>query len=157
MKEEWKVVKGYPDYEITKAGIVRRIKTKKIMTYWINPNTGVVHVSIYGSTGQALKSVARLVLSTFGDEDITHRIVKHKDDNKLNVHFDNLFSITTHEHRMKQEAFRKITKVKVVETGEVFSSVAKCAHAFEAAAQDIRCCLNNSMLTYAGYHFIEVK
>ena len=48
---------------------------------------------------------------------------------------------------------RKITEIKIVETGEVFKSIADCARHINGSGGNISNCLNGKISTYKGYHF----
>lgn len=48
---------------------------------------------------------------------------------------------------------RKITPVRIVETGKVFASIADCARHLNGSGGNISNCLNGKLESYKGYHF----
>lgn len=84
MKEIWKKVVGFENYEVSNKGKVRNIKTNYILKPWII-NSGYEQVSI----GIANVLVHRLVAMTFIPTD-SYSIVNHIDNNKLNNCVENL-------------------------------------------------------------------
>ena len=48
---------------------------------------------------------------------------------------------------------RKITPVRIIETGKVFASIADCARHLNGSGGNISNCLNGKLESYKGYHF----
>ena len=85
MTTEWKVIKEYPQYEISKDGEVRKTDTKKILKQRISTRGDLV-VRI----GRNDTLVSRLLGLTFIPNPYNYNLVFHKDKNKLNNSLDNL-------------------------------------------------------------------
>lgn len=82
MKEEWRVIKGFPLYQISNMG---RVKTEKQLLKTSKNNHGYCRVSLYNAGVMKSCRVHRLVLSAFvGESDLA---VNHKNaiktDNRL--------------------------------------------------------------------------
>jgi hypothetical protein len=48
-------------------------------------------------------------------------------------------------------------KVEIVETGEVFESLAECARAINGSISAISLCVNGKQNTYRGLHFKRIE
>lgn len=90
MKEEWKVVNGYPMYEVSNLGRVRNRKTYRILNQSIQSSGNAI---VCLSNGGKIKtfSICRLILETFSPcDDMENLIIKYKDGNKSNNILNNL-------------------------------------------------------------------
>lgn len=100
--EEWKIINGYENYEVSNFGRVKNNKTGKILAQSHN-NKGYLKISLRDSSSkQHTFLVHRLVSLYFLDppsqelQDASTKtkdkkvLVNHKDGNKLNNHIDNL-------------------------------------------------------------------
>lgn len=93
MKEEFKTIIGFPDYQISNLGNVKRLKDNKIMNQYNNGHNYMV---------VCLKSkmmyVHRLVAKVFIDNLEDKKQVNHKDGNPSNNNLDNLEWCTASEN-----------------------------------------------------------
>lgn len=95
MKNEiWKAVKGYPNYEVSNKGRVKRLKTKKfknerVLTQSTN-TTGRKFVHFTNGDKQDKHLVHRLVAEAFLGKCPEGMIVAHCDGNHLNNDLENL-------------------------------------------------------------------
>lgn len=89
MKEVWKEIIEYPNYQVSDNGRIRNIKTNKILKPSVNSN-GYLRVTL-SKNGKAKQfSVHRLVAGAFIPNDSNYPQVNHKDENKQNNNINNL-------------------------------------------------------------------
>lgn len=87
--------------------------------------------------------------------------VGHKDDNPKNNNVDNLYWCTraqnlNTEHFREAQKNKQFTKVRCVETGEVFKNMRKAAEAIGKHYYGINLCLLGKQQTCGGYHWERV-
>lgn len=109
---EWHTISSYPNYEITKSGLIRHKKFKKIKSVYLN-YSGYKMISINNDGKPRPERVHRLLMETFVENPECKPNVNHKNGNKQDNRFSNL-EWCTHKENM-QHAFR--TKL-VNNTGE---------------------------------------
>ena len=105
MKEVWKQIENYPDYEVSNLGRVKSLKNgrEKILKNRLN-NNGYYHVTLFNNNRYADKGVHQIVAIAF----LNHIprgykfVVNHKDLNKLNNCVDNLEVVTARENCNKK-------------------------------------------------------
>lgn len=96
--ETYKLIKGFPLYEISNYGNVRNAKTKKIRKQQITTN-GYLRVTLYNkSIKRYTFFVHRLVWLNFVGDIPNGLQINHKDENKTNNHLDNLELLTPKEN-----------------------------------------------------------
>ena len=96
--EIWKVVKDYPDYEVSNKGRVRSYKCGYL--HFLKPGKrlpGYLHVVLANKKGSFNKSVHILVLEAFIGLRPNNLVANHKDGIKTNNNFNNLEWITKSE------------------------------------------------------------
>lgn len=132
MKELFKVVCHYPDYEISNCG---RVKTKsrsvrythsvtrkehfrktkeRFLKVYLNNRTGYKFVQLYNNGKAKNYNIHRLVAENFISNELMLDVVNHIDGNKHNNRFDNLEWCTNkynHEHAVKTGLIAKGEKV----------------------------------------------
>jgi len=95
--EDYKPIEGFPEYFISKDGVVYSSKTNRILrsALW---NSGYLSVNL--SSNGVLKSLSihRLVAVAFCENKYKKDIVNHKDGNKLNNNYKNLEWVTRTEN-----------------------------------------------------------
>lgn len=84
--EQWKEVRGHPDYEINNYGKVRNKETLVSLKPRLNRNGGYLRVRLDGKEC----CIHRLVFETFFDTDTTNVKIKHLDGDHFNNHLGNL-------------------------------------------------------------------
>lgn len=160
--EIWKTIDAFPNYSVSNEGRVRKDTTGKILV--ATPDSrGYPALSLKDETGWHTKPVHRLVAKAFIDNPYEKRSVNHIDGNKSNNHISNLEWITDSEnmlhayttglkHRPDYAGSPKVA-VRIVETGEVFSSVGECARVIGGDQAHIFNCLSGRYRTHRGYHY----
>src|SRR5690242_12338250 len=95
--EQWKVVAGFPDYEVSTYGNVRTNKRHHILAGTRSKGYHAVHM--YGAEGKKTINVHRLVAAAFIKNPLNKKCINHKngikDDNRVEnlewaTHADNL-------------------------------------------------------------------
>ena len=165
--KEWRNVteSEYKKYEVSNDGKVRNSETGHILKPGLNPNGyPIVVLSHNGIT--KTRTVHRLIANAFyGDHE--GFVVDHIDGDKTNNKLENLEFCTSGENnRRAYEKGLKMPihtyaqpnnkKVKVIETGEVYSSINECARAIGANRRHIQDCLRGELKSHRGYHYEEV-
>lgn len=129
---EWHTINSYPDYEITKSGLIRHIKQKKIKSVYLN-DAGYKMVSINRNGKSRPERVHRLLMETFVDNPDCKPHVNHKNGNKLDNSFSNLEWCTNVENnnhalalklidnRGEKNGQAKLTELKVKEIKTLLS------------------------------------
>lgn len=88
----WVPAHGFPHYEVSDTGYVRKVGSTKVVL--LRPTDGNYMVRLRTADGGgygALRSIAKLVLQSFGVEEPWGYIPKHHDGNKLNNALENLY------------------------------------------------------------------
>lgn len=86
----WKIVEEFPNYEVSKDGIVRNRKTLRELAVHTNkPGYSFCRLSKNGKVSNV--SLHRIVLCTWDKrENMEEMVVNHKDGNKKNNNLENL-------------------------------------------------------------------
>jgi len=111
MKEIFKTIPNYPDYQVSNLGRVKSLKQgkEKILKHRIV--SGYPYVTLF-KKGRNHFHVHRLVMMTFVDTS-NGMIVNHKDSNKLNNRLDNL-EYVTYRQNSQHGYSRKNTQSKYI-------------------------------------------
>ena len=97
MKEIFKVIEEYPEYEVSNHG---RIRYKNKIINESTDQNGYKYFCIYNDAGDKLidgKRIHRQVANAFLPNNNNEQIVKHRDDNKENNNVNNLYYYTLPE------------------------------------------------------------
>ena len=101
MQERWKIAAGFPWYEVSSHGRIRRAGTGRMLRLPTN-TSGYFHIGLYREEGRKHVLVNRLVLLTFLGPQPTGKQCSHKDGNRKNNRIENLEWATKLENeRMK--------------------------------------------------------
>ena len=165
-KELWKDIDGFPGYQVSNKGRVRSFKdfhgniTDKfrIITPVINKD-GYYELTLYTSEHmKTTKRIHRLVANAFLGEH-PGLVVNHIDGIKSNNHINNLEFVTA-EHNStlaSQTGLYKTKPVRIIETGEEFDSVKKCAAALNSHPSDISHVMSGKRKSLKGLTFEYVN
>ena len=108
-----------------------------------------------GAVSGSTTYVHRMVAETWIDNPNHYTDVNHINGNKDDNSVENLEWVTHSEnirHAMRT-GLLKVTPVRIVETGEVFESIAECARRIGGDPSLISHCLAGRQSTHRGYHF----
>ena len=150
MKEEYRDIKGFPNYQVSNLGNVRNSK-------------------------RTTRKINRLVVEAFLPEDPNRKDINHKDGNKKNNNVTNLERCTksenmrhAFEHKLVKTEGRKPTygmrgkknpnggaqrPIRVIETKKVYKNMAVCARELGIRDRSICDCLKGRQKSHHGYHF----
>lgn len=90
MKEEWKIIENFEDYQVSNYGNVRSLKRKRIII--LNPRLsadGYLRVSLSKNGKSYENRIHQLVINHFGAKE-KKETVNHIDGNKKNNNINNL-------------------------------------------------------------------
>ena len=155
LKETWKVIKGFPNYEVSTYGNVRNIKTKKMLKPFKN-NYGYLQVQLFNNGKSQKLFVHVLVSKAFlpdtgrnpdGTIMIGHHQVNHRDECKIN---NNLLNLEWCDSRYNnyhsdvskkaQEASKK--QVQCIESGVIYESAYDAERKLNLRKKSISCQLS---------------
>ena len=168
IKERWKEIEGFPNYEVSDQGRVRNKKTGCILKPDIAKG-GYHRITLYNEYGPKHFFIHTLVTRSFIGKKPDNMEVDHLDGDKSNNSLSNLDYCTSSENKeraiklgLRERIPRKTieasvasrsTPIRIVETGEVFDSIRTCAKHIGGFEQDVGACLNGKSKTYKGLHF----
>jgi len=119
-------------------------------------------VWLTGDDGVHGKAIHRLVAEAFIPNPDCKPQVNHLNGDKADNHVENLEWVTgsentSHAYRTGLTQGRQKVPVRIVETGEVFESVASCAEAIGGTSGNISSCIHGKLESYKGFHFQKVE
>lgn len=163
VEEVWKKLKGYSRYEICNTGLVRNVNSGKLLKGTIKD--GYIHVSLYPDNDDKIRPIRlhKLVALLYCDNENNHKVVNHKDGDKLNNHYSNLEWTTCREntrHAAKMGKIKCINRRHVertcIQTGnvKVYKSITE-AHEdnkseIKHSSYIVNCC-SGKQKTTSGY------
>lgn len=170
----WSKINGFPNYSVSNTGKVRNDNSGKTKVP-VRGTTGYYNVDLYNNGKRSKISIHRIVGETFVDNPNNKPQINHIDGNKLNNNVENLEWVTASENM--QHAFRsglakpsrgmlgkknpnggrKGKPVRIVETGEEFSSILECEKAIDGNNRHICDCLAGRQRTHRGFTFEYVN
>lgn len=174
MVEVWAPVTDYIGlYEVSNLGRVRSVdkvrqyvnKAGKAVNYSVKGRVlinqtdfaGYSTVMLYSSQGRKTFKVHRLVAQAFISNLSGRDVVNHKDGNKSNNSVTNLEWVTQQENcsHACETGLRSAIKVRCVQTGKCFSTVAEAERYFKFGAGCIWHAIKTNRLTH-GLHFVKL-
>lgn len=90
MKEQWKDIADFDNYEVSDLGRVRNKKTKRILRLGSDGRKGYLHVDLCKDGEHNFKRIHRLVAEAFIPNPLNLQQINHIDENKTNNCVDNL-------------------------------------------------------------------
>lgn len=111
-------IKDYPNYTISKEGIVTNVKKNKTLKH-ILTYQGYLEVQLWDKGNSKTIMVHRLVAMHYIDNDDpeTKIHVHHKDNNRQNCHYSNLEWVTPKEninYKTSRKGNGKVSKIKIM-------------------------------------------
>ena len=154
--EIWKPLKNFPSYNGSTEGRIMNIRTQRILKTFVN-SQGYELICLRKNNKQYTVKVGRVIAETFLGEH-PGMDVGYKNGNRSQNDISNL------EWRTRQEtirdAFERGTKtpsrqiaIRVIETGDIYSSIRACAKDLGCCQSDISRCLQGKSKQVNGYHF----
>lgn len=154
--EIWKPLYNFPNYEGSTDGRIRNFKTQRVLKTYENER-GYIVVHLRKDNQQYTVKVSRVIAETFLGS-YPGMDVGYRDLDKTNTRADNLIWCSRSE--TIQSAFDRgskvpmhTTAVRVVETNDIFESVAECSRVLGCDKSEIFKCLRGFQDSAYGYHF----
>lgn len=175
MEEEWRDVVGYEGlYQVSNFGRVKKLARKHIYTngdvhfyperfLYRNPNGNVyTSVRLVDKDFHSIqRGIHRLVAEAFIPNPKNKSDVNHIDGNKHNNRADNLEWATRTENmehcREVLHKEPKKVKIKCIETGETFESLAEASIKTGARISKLSQVVHGQRHTTAGYHWTKAN
>lgn len=154
-------IEGFPNYKIDTNGNVFNAKGKKLKQE--KTNTGYLRVSLSNDTVKhQRKSVHRLVAETFIPNPNNLPQINHLNKNKTDNRIDNLEWCTpidnlNYSNVIDKASVAKFTKVKCVNTGQIYNSVKEAADSLGLHHSNIVACCNGRRSHCGGMKWEYVK
>lgn len=154
MIEVWKIIEEFPNYSVSNLGNVKNRKTGLILKPQDN---GRGYLQLKLGPGQKYKRIHQLVIDAFLGGLPEGLEPNHKDGNKRNNTPEN-FEFLTHKNNVIHAyatGLKKTRKIRIIETGEEFQSIAECARFINGSVQPIYHILHNTGRAHRhrGYSF----
>ena len=153
--EIWKPLKNFPSYDGSSEGRIRNIRTQRILKTYINEK-GYETVCLRKNGRQHTVKVSKVIAETFLGEH-PGMDVRNKNGERSKSSVDNLVWCTRSE--TISAAFERGTKkpsrcsrVQVIETGDIYDSVADCARGLCCCRSDIYKHLSGMLPHVKGFH-----
>ena len=105
--EEYKIIKGFENYEVSNFGKVKDINTGRILRNQIDKH-GYYYVQLY-KDGKYSKNIHKLVANAFLPNPFQKLCVDHVDNDRLNNNINNLRWATYQENAMNRKISIKNT------------------------------------------------
>lgn len=161
MKERWKLIEDYPNYEVSDMGRVRNMKTGKVLRP-CKANTGYLMVNLYEDEKHKFASVHRLVATHFILNPGNKPCVNHIDGYKTNNCVNNLEWVTysennLHAYNNRLNGGRPKQKVHCIETQQEFESIIDAGRYFGCGQSSIWQSVYKGYTVLKKYHFELVE
>lgn len=152
--EEWKVIKGFDNYEVSNLGAVRNLDTGRDISQIVHPS-GVLKVSLWRNNLRKTVYVHQLVAEAFHSWYIWGMHVTHSNGVKYDNRACNLQprSFAESERHGYIPTPVRGRNVKIVETGQIFLNAYVCARYIGGYATNIYACLKGRRKSYLGFTF----
>lgn len=161
MKEVWKTIEGWSDYQVSNQGRFKSFKRSadgKLLTPYLN-KYGYLTVHLRDKKRSKVMQCHRLVLSTFEpipNSDVMEVNHKNEDkqDNRLSnlewtTHLENIRYGTAIARRVKSQS----KKILCVELNMIFDSVKDASEKMNVNYGNLTSCCNGNLKTVGGYHW----
>ena len=150
LKETWKTINGFSDYEVSTYGNVRNVKTGKILKPFIkNKQKPYLRVQLFNNGKSQFLYVHVLVAKAFlpdngrnpdGTIMVGHHQVNHRDENKQN---NNVLNLEWTDYKYNLAYSNMLKKVQCVETGVIYESAVDAERKLNLTPCSVRCQINS--------------
>lgn len=123
--EEWKLIEGYENYEVSSHGRVRNNKTGRILKPKIH-HDGYLRIGIYKNNIQKFYQIHRLVGSAFIPNLENKPQIDHIDNNPENNSVYNLRWVTYHENNVRRECIVNAKCIYYVKKKDIYQITYHC-------------------------------
>lgn len=166
-RNDWRESDETPGYEVTSDGMVKRIKTGNILSPSKN-NSGYLTVNVGPKGARVGKAVHRMVARAFVDGYEPGLDVNHINGIKTDNRAENLewcsrsrnirhsFEVGLSTPHRSENAGAPPIRVRIIETGDIYDSLAECARAIDGCISSISLCVNGKQNSHLGYHFERI-
>lgn len=145
-------------YTVNVLGEIYSVKSKKKLSPCVN-RFGYMNVCLYKNGKQKTEKVHRIVASAFIPNPLNKTQVNHIDGNKKNNCVWNLewnYCSKNARHAFAV-GLRNGVGVRIVETGQEFSSISECARSINGSDANIGKCITGERDTHKGFHFERIE
>lgn len=158
MKETYKTIKDYPNYEVSDLGNVRNIKTGRVLKP--DYKGGYQYAALCKEGKPKSHLIHRLVASAFIPNPENKPQVNHVNGDKTDNHIENLEWATNSENQkhaiktgLRTKSGRSKQKVRCIETNREFESQHDAAKYFGCGQGSIQVSINKGYTVLKKYHF----
>ena len=154
--EVWKPLRNFPSYNGSSEGRIMNVRTQTLLRPTVT-DKGYEVVGLRKNNKHYTVRVHRVIAETFLGEH-PGMDVRHRDENPLNNHVDNLVWSTRSETvkevyaKGRRKPWRQVP-VRVVETGRFYETIKDCAIDIGCDPSDVRKCAMGKRISAKGYHF----
>lgn len=126
MDDEWKSITDYPNYEVSRAGTVRRVGGTELRKLHVH-KSGYVQVQLRNRAGVKTLLVHRLVATAFLPNPESHPVVDHIDSDRQNNKVENLRWVDRATNSTPKRARGKtVTQLRVPAADAVWRDIPGC-------------------------------
>lgn len=145
-------------YAITSCGKVWSYRKQRFLKQEITPY-GYCQVVLSKNGEQKHFRVHKLVAQAYIENPDNKNEIDHIDRNRLNNAVPNLRWVSSAENKQNTSRVgekKQFTKIRCIETGEIYKSCAAAARAIGVHVYTLNCCVNGKQKTCGGYHWERV-
>ena len=154
--EIWKQIRKFPNYSASTEGRIMSIRSQRILTPVIDEK-GYPKVTLRKNNKQYNVKVSRIIADTFLGEndklDVQNKNLDRTKNCSENLEYCTRSEIISRAYRRGTKKASNSTRIRVIETGDIFSSIADCARELGCNKSSISKFLSGRLNDVKGYHF----